>query len=156
MVALDNSRRPGLIVFNTLDNRTIAVDALTGEQRWTATLGEIARGETMTMAPLVVKDKVLVGNSGGELGVRGWLTALDLHSGRMPYARQTAVETGVPRADVQVVEQFAPGVRHVVNTGRRGDRPTFSPATGPGRYHPFFRRARAGNADFARSLRCRD
>jgi lanthanide-dependent methanol dehydrogenase len=34
-------------------------------------LGEINRGETMTIAPLVVKDKVLVGNSGGEFGVRG-------------------------------------------------------------------------------------
>ena len=35
----------------------------------------------MTMAPLVVKGKVLVGNSGGEFGVRGWLTALDAASG---------------------------------------------------------------------------
>ena len=37
----------------------------------------------MTMAPLVVKDKVLVGNSGGEFGVRGWLTALDANTGKI-------------------------------------------------------------------------
>ena len=46
-------------------------------------LGDITKGETITMAPLVVKDKVLVGNSGGEFGVRGWLTAVDAHSGKI-------------------------------------------------------------------------
>ena len=73
----------GLIVYNTLDAHTVAVDAVTGQERWTTRLGDIARGETITMAPLIVKDKVLVGNSGGELGVRGWVTALDLRSGRI-------------------------------------------------------------------------
>ena len=53
------------------------VDAETGNEVWHTKLGDINRGETITMAPLVVKGKVLVGNSGGELGVRGWLTALD-------------------------------------------------------------------------------
>ena len=48
-----------------------------GQEVWRTKLGNINIGETMTMAPLVVKDKVLVGNSGGEFGVRGWLTALD-------------------------------------------------------------------------------
>src|SRR5215208_3356716 len=50
----------GLIIYNTLDNRTVAVDARTGKEKWVAQLGEISRGETMTMAPLVVKGKVLV------------------------------------------------------------------------------------------------
>jgi len=59
---------------------TVAVDARTGRELWKTKLGDINRGETITMAPLVVKNKVLVGNSGGELGVRGWLTALDLAS----------------------------------------------------------------------------
>ena len=45
------------------------------------------RGETITMAPLVVKGKVLVGNSGGEFGVRGWLTALDAETGQDRLAR---------------------------------------------------------------------
>ena len=39
----------------------------------------------MTMAPLVVKDKILVGNSGGEYGVRGWLTALDANTGAIAW-----------------------------------------------------------------------
>jgi PQQ-dependent dehydrogenase (methanol/ethanol family) len=94
----------GAIFFNTLDNRTVAVDAVTGEERWTATLGDINRGETMTMAPLVVKGKVLVGNSGGEFGVRGWLTALDQRTGRLLWR---AYSTG-PDKDVLIGSRFKP------------------------------------------------
>lgn len=62
----------GRLFFNTLDAQTIAVDAQTGKALWRRQMGDIGKGETMTMAPLVVKDLVLVGNSGGEFGVRGW------------------------------------------------------------------------------------
>src|SRR5687768_3930003 len=51
----------GKIFYNTLDAQTVAVDAETGKEVWRTRLGDINRGETMTMAPLVVKDKVLVG-----------------------------------------------------------------------------------------------
>ncbi|HKH68344.1 MAG TPA: PQQ-binding-like beta-propeller repeat protein, partial [Reyranella sp.] len=49
----------GRIFFNTLDGQTIALDADNGSEIWRAKLGDITHGETMTMAPLVVKDKVL-------------------------------------------------------------------------------------------------
>lgn len=75
----------GKIFFNTLDNQTVAVDAQSGEEVWRMQLGDIDKGQTMTMAPLVVKDKVLVGNSGGEMGVRGWITALDVASGEIAW-----------------------------------------------------------------------
>jgi len=52
------------IFFNTLDNNTIALDANTGQEIWKTKVGDINLGESMTMAPLVVKGKVLVGNSG--------------------------------------------------------------------------------------------
>lgn len=94
----------GLVIFNTLDNRTVAVDAATGRERWATQLGDINKGETMTMAPLVAKGKVLVGNSGGELGVRGWLTALDLASGDIAWR---AYSTG-PDEDVLIGERFKP------------------------------------------------
>jgi lanthanide-dependent methanol dehydrogenase len=73
----------GRVYYNTLDNHTVAIDAKTGAEVWKVRLGDVNRGETMTMAPLVVKGRVLVGNSGGELGVRGWLTALDADTGKI-------------------------------------------------------------------------
>jgi PQQ-dependent dehydrogenase (methanol/ethanol family) len=75
----------GKIIYNTLDAQTVAVDANSGKEVWRTPLGNINNGETITMAPFVVKNKVLVGNSGGEMGVRGWLTALDLSSGKIAW-----------------------------------------------------------------------
>jgi len=80
----------GKFFFNTLDDHTIALDAKTGKELWATQLGKITRGETITMAPLVVKGKVLVGNSGGEMGVRGWLTALDENTGHIVWRAYTA------------------------------------------------------------------
>jgi PQQ-dependent dehydrogenase (methanol/ethanol family) len=94
----------GRVFFNTLDGQTIALDANDGRQLWRASLGHIAQGETMTMAPLVVKDKVLVGNSGGEYGVRGWLTALDAATGKQAWR---AYSTG-PDADALIGSKFKP------------------------------------------------
>ena len=94
----------GSIIFNTLDGRTISVDAETGARNWETPLGDINRGETITMAPLVVRDKVFVGNSGGEFGVRGWLTALDAASGTQVWR---AYSTG-PDADVLIGPEFKP------------------------------------------------
>jgi PQQ-dependent dehydrogenase (methanol/ethanol family) len=94
----------GRVFFNTLDNQTIAVDAASGSELWRAKLGDIRLGETMTMAPLVVKNKVLVGNSGGEFGVRGWLTALDAATGKTAWR---AWSTG-PDSDVLIGAQFKP------------------------------------------------
>jgi len=94
----------GKIVFNTLDNQTIALDANTGAEVWKTTLGDINQGETITMAPLIVKDKVLVGNAGGEFGVRGWLQALDLKTGKPVWK---AFHTG-PDTDCLIGPDFKP------------------------------------------------
>jgi PQQ-dependent dehydrogenase (methanol/ethanol family) len=94
----------GRIYFNTLDAHTVAVDATTGKEVWKTKVGEINKGETITMAPLVVKDKVLVGNSGGEFGVRGWLTALDAKTGKVAWR---AFSTG-PDSDCLIGSEFKP------------------------------------------------
>jgi PQQ-dependent dehydrogenase (methanol/ethanol family) len=94
----------GRIFMNTLDGQTIAVDADSGKEVWRTKLGNINKGETITMAPLVVKDKVLVGNSGGELGVRGWLAALDTKSGKEAWR---AWSTG-PDSEVLIGPDFKP------------------------------------------------
>jgi lanthanide-dependent methanol dehydrogenase len=92
----------GRIFYNTLDNHTVAVDATTGQEIWKTKLGDINKGESMTMAPIVVKGKVLVGNSGGEFGVRGWLTALDAATGQIAWRAYT---TG-PDKDVLLGPDF--------------------------------------------------
>ena len=94
----------GHIFFNTLDDHTIALDANTGQEIWNTKVGDINQGESITMAPLVVKGKVLVGNSGGEFGVRGWLTALNASDGRIAWR---AYHTG-PDADVLIGPNFHP------------------------------------------------
>jgi alcohol dehydrogenase (cytochrome c) len=99
-LAYDN----GKIFLNTLDMHTVALDAATGKELWVTQTGDISRGETVTMAPLVVKGKVLVGNSGGEMGVRGWLTALDENTGKIVWR---AHGTG-PDSEVLIGPDFKP------------------------------------------------
>src|SRR3954451_8881959 len=98
----------GKIYYNTLDNQTVAVDANSGKEIWKTRVGDINKGESMTMAPLVVKGKVLVGNSGGEFGVRGWLTALDAKTGKIAWRAYAAG----PAADVLIAPRFKPFYSH--------------------------------------------
>ena len=92
----------GRIFYNLLDGHTVAIDANTGKQLWRTKMADLARGETMTMAPIVVKGKVLVGSSGGEMGVRGWLAAIDANSGKELWR---GYNTGSDR-DVKVGPRF--------------------------------------------------
>jgi PQQ-dependent dehydrogenase (methanol/ethanol family) len=94
----------GRIYYNTLDCHTVAVDADTGRGVWKTKTGDINKGETVTMAPLVVKGKVLVGNSGGEFGVRGWLVALDARTGKIAWR---AYNTG-PDRECLIGPRFKP------------------------------------------------
>ncbi|MFO1341243.1 MAG: PQQ-dependent dehydrogenase, methanol/ethanol family [Burkholderiaceae bacterium] len=92
----------GKVIYNVLDTTTVAVDAVTGKEVWRARLGDPATGETMTGAPIVVNGKVIVGNSGGELGVRGWVQALNLKNGKPVWK---AYNTG-PDAEVLIGPNF--------------------------------------------------
>ena len=95
----------GKIFLATLDDYAVALDAASGKELWHTKLGDINLGETITMAPLVVKGKVLIGNSGGEMGVRGWVTALDENRDGTTVWR--AYSTG-PDADVRIGDDFKP------------------------------------------------
>jgi len=72
----------GKIFLYQADTTLAALDAKTGKLVWSAKNGDPTKGETGTAAPLVIKDKVFVGNSGGEFGVRGHITAYDVNSGK--------------------------------------------------------------------------
>jgi PQQ-dependent dehydrogenase (methanol/ethanol family) len=99
-IAYDNGR----IFLVTLDNHVVALDAKTGQEQWNTKTGDINLGETTTAAPFIVKGKVFVGISGGEMGVRGRITALDETSGKIDYV---AYSTG-PDADVRIGPNFKP------------------------------------------------
>jgi lanthanide-dependent methanol dehydrogenase len=73
----------GKIVYNLLDGHTVALDASNGKELWKTKVADVNRGETTPMAPLVAKDRVIVGTAGGEYGVRGWVKGLDLNSGKV-------------------------------------------------------------------------
>jgi PQQ-dependent dehydrogenase (methanol/ethanol family) len=94
----------GKLIYNLLDDRTIALDANTGTLLWQTKLADVNEGITMTMSPLIVKGKVLVGNSGGEMGARGWLKALDENTGKVLW---TAYSTGAD-SDVKIGPRFKP------------------------------------------------
>ncbi len=77
------SMRDGKIIYNLLDGHTVAVDASSGKELWKTQVADLRSGETITMAPLVVKGVVIVGPSGGEMGIHGWLKGLDVQTGRV-------------------------------------------------------------------------
>ena len=72
----------GKIFLHQADTTLVALDAKTGAPVWSVKNGDPSKGATGTSAPLVVKDKVLVGIAGGEFGVRGYLTAYGIKDGK--------------------------------------------------------------------------
>lgn len=94
----------GKVVYATLDGQVVAVDAEKGTEIWRTKVADLNVAETVTMAPLIVKDRVIVGNSGGELGVRGKTVGLDLNTGKEMWR---AYHTGSDR-DVLIGSDFKP------------------------------------------------
>ncbi|WP_319023031.1 MULTISPECIES: methanol/ethanol family PQQ-dependent dehydrogenase [unclassified Mesorhizobium] len=78
----------GKIILNQADTTVVALDAKTGKVVWSVKNGDMTdggKGESGTAAPVVVKDKVLIGVSGAEFGVRGWLAAYNLKDGKLAW-----------------------------------------------------------------------
>jgi PQQ-dependent dehydrogenase (methanol/ethanol family) len=86
----------GRVFFGTLDNNLIALDAHTGRELWEERINDTMGGFTITGAPLALKDKIIVGMSGGEMGVRGYLEAYDPASGKKLWRFWTVPGPGDP------------------------------------------------------------
>jgi alcohol dehydrogenase (cytochrome c) len=97
----------GKLIYNLLDDHTVAVDAKTGKQVWRTRMDDLKTGATMTMAPFVVGNKVFVGNSGGEMGAQGWIAALDVDTGKELWR---AYSTGSDQR-VRIGDDFKPYYR---------------------------------------------
>ncbi|HEX6533133.1 MAG TPA: PQQ-dependent dehydrogenase, methanol/ethanol family, partial [Gemmatimonadaceae bacterium] len=83
VVSRGASYADGKILYNLLDGHTVAVDAATGKELWKTRIADPSSGETTPMAPFVVRNRVIVGASGGEFGIHGWVKGLDLRTGRV-------------------------------------------------------------------------
>lgn len=75
----------GKIFLQQADTHLVALDAKTGRELWKVRNGDPKKGETNTNAPLVVKDKVITGISGGEFGVRGFVAAYNIKDGSLAW-----------------------------------------------------------------------
>ena len=75
----------GMIFLHQADTTLTALDAKSGEVKWQVKNGDASKGETGTSAPMVYKDKVYVGVSGGEFGVHGRLTAYNMKDGSLAW-----------------------------------------------------------------------
>jgi methanol dehydrogenase (cytochrome c) subunit 1 len=97
-----DDKTPALIFSNQLDGNVVALNAETGERVWQMENSDIHVGSTLTDAPYVVKDEVIVGSSGAELGVRGYVTAYDVHTGEMKWR---GYATG-PDSEIKLAKDF--------------------------------------------------
>ncbi|MGW5371690.1 PQQ-dependent dehydrogenase, methanol/ethanol family [Streptomyces sp. NPDC004009] len=115
----------GKVFFVTANARVLALDATTGKRVWDKTYGDVRAGESATLAPLVVKNMLIVGSSGGEFGVRGHLDAFDLETGEHQWRTYTVPKPGEPGSDTWPAdgEAWARGGANCWITG------TFDPET---------------------------
>lgn len=94
----------GKVFVVTLNAHVLALDAETGKVVWDSIYGDVRAGESATVAPLVVKDLVIVGSSGGEFGVRGHLDAFDVETGRRVWRTYTVPKPGEPGSETWPAE----------------------------------------------------
>jgi alcohol dehydrogenase (cytochrome c) len=83
------------VYLGTLDAKLVALDAKTGNKVWQSDVGDPELGYSETMAPTVVKGKVLIGTNGGEYGIRGFVKAYDATDGKLLWSFDTVPENSV-------------------------------------------------------------
>ena len=88
-----------LVFMATADCYVVALDAASGEVVWETQIEDYASGYYMTLAPLVAEGKVMVGVSGGEFGIRGFVTALDARTGEAAWKTYTIPAPGEPGSE---------------------------------------------------------
>jgi alcohol dehydrogenase (cytochrome c) len=84
------------VISVSLDGRLFAINKATGEVAWERKIADPAIGETLTIAPLVIRDVAIVGTAGGEFGIRGFIDATDLNTGKQVWRTYTIPGTGEP------------------------------------------------------------
>jgi alcohol dehydrogenase (cytochrome c) len=105
------------LFMGTIDGHLVAVDAKTGRLLWDTAVAKPEAGYALTVAPLVVKDKVIVGTAGGEYGIRGFLAAYDARTGAETWRFYTIPGPGEPGHDTWGGESWRHGGGSIWVTG---------------------------------------
>ena len=97
------------LFLGTVDAHLVALDAHTGHVRWDVVVADYKTGHSITVAPLVVKERVIVGISGGEYGIRGFLDAYDAGTGKRKWRLWTVPGPGEPGHETWAGESWKTG-----------------------------------------------
>jgi alcohol dehydrogenase (cytochrome c) len=111
------------VFMGTLDARVIALDAKTGNEIWNVEAADYRQGYSFTVAPLAIKNEIVIGISGGEYGIRGFIDAYDAKTGERKWRFYTVPGPGEPGHDSWEGESWKTGGAPAWNTG------TYDPAT---------------------------
>jgi alcohol dehydrogenase (cytochrome c) len=111
------------VFLGTLDAHVIALDSKTGSVVWDVNAADYRTGHSFTVAPLAVKNLIVIGISGGEYGVRGFIDAYDAETGERKWRRYTVPGPGEPGHDTWEGDSWKVGGAPAWNTG------TYDPAT---------------------------
>jgi alcohol dehydrogenase (cytochrome c) len=141
------------VYFAAAEAVLVALDAKTGKEVWTTTVDDYKNGYYMSLAPLIVDGKVLLGASGGELGVRGFVAAFDAETGKELWKTYTVPAPGEPGSETWPVDgdHYLRGGGSIWVTG------TYDPETnlafwGTGNAAPWFGDQRPGDNLFTTSV----
>ena len=105
------------VFMGTLDARLIALDRINGQPLWNAKVADVNLAYSVTMAPFVVKDKIIVGVGGGEYGIRGYVAAFDAETGEQAWKTYTIPGPGEPGHDSWEGDDWEHGGASVWITG---------------------------------------
>ena len=135
----------------TVDAYVVALDAKTGAVVWETEVENYLAGYYMTLAPLIVKGKVIVGMSGGEMGIRGFIQAFDAETGESVWKTYTIPGPGEPGNDTWAGDSWKTGGVSIWIT-RSYDPETNLTYWGTGNGGPFMGSARPGDNLYATSV----
>ena len=105
------------LFMGTTDAHLIAIDAKTGQLKWDTQVAVAKEGYAITHAPLVVKDKVIVGTAGGEYGIRGFIAAYNVNTGKEVWRFHNVPEPGEPGNNTWAGDSWKHGGASVWTTG---------------------------------------
>ena len=105
------------VFMGTLDAHLVALDATNGQPLWVTEVGDVNLAYSLTMAPLAVKDKVIVGVGGGEYGIRGYIAAYNADTGEEEWCFYTIPGPGEPGHETWEGDDWEHGGASVWVTG---------------------------------------